>query len=211
MHHPTDRITHTTAFVTPVAEWVHYEGSIRRTIAPWANALTTELHFASYKIWRKHLNSLMLYGIFFHSILLFFLFPYYLYTNARAQKALWVHPMKDRSDDLSHHERTLLPRSYISLRNAIMPRLTSAQSNNVIGRLRVLGNPQTVARHFGVSRQTVSALWPRYNTTQRVNGRPRSGRHRLTAAAAQHRYIYSSNNQSVTHPGITLNSSSDSS
>ena len=29
--------------------------------------------------------------------------------------AQWVHPMKDRSDDLSHHEQTLLPRSYISL------------------------------------------------------------------------------------------------
>ena len=49
MHHPTDRITHTTAFVTPVvehwlereiAQWVlPHEGSIRRPIAPWANAL----------------------------------------------------------------------------------------------------------------------------------------------------------------------------
>ena len=29
--------------------------------------------------------------------------------------AQWVHPMKDRSEDPSHHERTLLPRSYISL------------------------------------------------------------------------------------------------
>ena len=29
--------------------------------------------------------------------------------------AEWVHPMKDRSDDPSHHERTLLPWSYISL------------------------------------------------------------------------------------------------
>ena len=29
--------------------------------------------------------------------------------------AQWVHPMKDRSDDPSHHELTLLPRSYISL------------------------------------------------------------------------------------------------
>ena len=29
--------------------------------------------------------------------------------------AQWMHPMKDRSDDPSHHERTLLPRSYISL------------------------------------------------------------------------------------------------
>ena len=31
------------------------------------------------------------------------------------ETAQWVHPMKDRSDDTSHHERTLLPRSYISL------------------------------------------------------------------------------------------------
>ena len=29
--------------------------------------------------------------------------------------AQWVHPMKDRSDDPSHHEPTLLPQSYISL------------------------------------------------------------------------------------------------
>ena len=29
--------------------------------------------------------------------------------------AQWVQPMKDRSDDPSHHERTLSPRSYISL------------------------------------------------------------------------------------------------
>ena len=42
MHHPTDRITHTTAFVTPVvehwlereiAQWVHNEGLIQRPIA----------------------------------------------------------------------------------------------------------------------------------------------------------------------------------
>ena len=31
--------------------------------------------------------------------------------------ALWVHLMKDRSDDPSHHDRTLLPRRYISLRS----------------------------------------------------------------------------------------------
>ena len=48
MHHPTDRITHTTAFVTLVVE--HW---LEREIAQW------------------------------------------------------VHPMKDRSDDPSHHERTL--------------------------------------------------------------------------------------------------------
>ena len=43
MHHPTDMITHTTAFVTPVvehwleremAQWIHIEGSIRLPIAP---------------------------------------------------------------------------------------------------------------------------------------------------------------------------------
>ena len=56
MHHPTDRITHTTAFVTPVME--HW---LEREIAQW------------------------------------------------------VHPMKDRSNDPSHDERTLSPRSYISL------------------------------------------------------------------------------------------------
>ena len=48
MHHPTDRIIHTMAFVKPVVE--HW---LEREIAQW------------------------------------------------------VHPMKDRSDDLSHHERTL--------------------------------------------------------------------------------------------------------
>ena len=47
MHHHTDRIAHTTAFVTPVVDhWLEREGSIRRPIAPWANALTTELHLA---------------------------------------------------------------------------------------------------------------------------------------------------------------------
>ena len=56
MHHPTDRITHTTAFVTPVVE-----------------------HWLEWEI------------------------------------AQWVHPMKDRSYDPSHHEWMLLPWSYISL------------------------------------------------------------------------------------------------
>ena len=56
MHHPTDSITHVTAFVTTVLE--HW---LEREIAQW------------------------------------------------------VYHMKDRSDDPSHNERTLLPRSYISL------------------------------------------------------------------------------------------------
>ena len=56
IHHPADRIPHTTSFVTPVVE--HW---LEREIAQW------------------------------------------------------VHLMKDRSDDPSHHEQTLLPRSYILL------------------------------------------------------------------------------------------------
>ena len=62
IYHPTDRIRHTTAFVTPVVE---------REIAQW------------------------------------------------------VHSMKDRSDDPPHHERTILPRSYISLPGARIDRLYS--------------------------------------------------------------------------------------
>ena len=49
------QMAHTTAFVTPVVEhwlkreiapWVHNEGSIWRSITPWVNALTMELHLA---------------------------------------------------------------------------------------------------------------------------------------------------------------------
>ena len=58
MHHPIDRIAHTTTFDTPVVE-----------------------HWLEQQI------------------------------------AQWVHPMKDRSDDPLHYERTLLPQSYISLRD----------------------------------------------------------------------------------------------
>ena len=45
MHHPTDRIAHTTVVEQwverEIAQWVNHEGSIRRPIAPGANALTT--------------------------------------------------------------------------------------------------------------------------------------------------------------------------
>ena len=34
-----------------IAQWVHHEGSIGRPIAPWANALTTELHLAPKHKW----------------------------------------------------------------------------------------------------------------------------------------------------------------
>ena len=55
MHHSTDRIAYTMAFVTPVvehwlereiAQWVQHKGLIRRPIALWENVLTTGLHVA---------------------------------------------------------------------------------------------------------------------------------------------------------------------
>ena len=73
MHHPTDRITHTTAFVTPVVD--HW---LEREIAQW------------------------------------------------------IHPLKDRSDDPSHHERTLLPRSYISLLGVGSTWLTGRGSTSLV-------------------------------------------------------------------------------
>ena len=50
--------------------------------------------------------------------------------------AQWVHPMKDRSDDPSHHERTLLPRSYISLQKTEQEQRTFSQLNTVLKRYR---------------------------------------------------------------------------
>ena len=45
--------------------------------------------------------------------------------------AQWVHPMKDRSDDPSHHEWTLLPQSYILLLPhwGACPAITNIQIN----------------------------------------------------------------------------------
>ena len=41
-----------------IAQWVHHERSIRRTIAPRANALTTELHLApSWQTFLRKINS----------------------------------------------------------------------------------------------------------------------------------------------------------
>ena len=65
---------------------------------------------------------------------------------------------------------------------------TLAQCNNAIGRLQTGATPQAVARHFGISRQTISDLWARYTTTQSVNNWPRSGHLRVTTVV-QDRYI----------------------
>ena len=73
MHHPTDRIAHTTTFVTPVME--HW---LEREIAQW------------------------------------------------------VLSMKDRSDDPSHNERTLLPRSYISFLELFVSQILSVKSQQKV-------------------------------------------------------------------------------
>ena len=58
----TDRIAHTTAFVTPVvehwlereiAQWVNHEGSIRRPIGTMRERSITELHFVPFWIDEK--------------------------------------------------------------------------------------------------------------------------------------------------------------
>ena len=68
-----------------------------------------------------------------------------------------------------------------------MSRFTSAQHNNAIGRLRGGTTQQAVTRHWRLQTDHL-CLWVRYNTTQSVNDRSRSGRHRATTGD-QGRYI----------------------
>ena len=39
MHHPIDRIAHTTGLNEKIAQWVHREGLIKQPITPWVDAL----------------------------------------------------------------------------------------------------------------------------------------------------------------------------
>ena len=61
--------------------------------------------------------------------------------------AQWVHPMKDRSDDPSHHERMLLPRSYVSLlyiyRSGLYVREWKLWSSLIINNLKNLVFPDS--------------------------------------------------------------------
>ena len=133
MHHPTDSITHTTAFGKPVvehwlereiAQWVHHEGLIPRPIAPWANALTTKLYMVI-KLGME-INQL-------------------LWSNGWNKKCLIGSTMKDWSHDPSYEEQTLLPRSYISLpctqgvQLALSNYSISVLQNLPIRRLRCVG------------------------------------------------------------------------
>ena len=64
----------------------------------------------------------------------------------------WVHPMKDQSDDPSHHERTLLPRSYISLLSW-RESLAMPEAVPMSGRVRNV----TVCGHINTFQQQVAS------------------------------------------------------
>ena len=51
--------------------------------------------------------------------------------------AQWVHPMKDRSDEPSHHERRLLQRSYISLKKEGMKEMFYEKMHSPYFKLRL--------------------------------------------------------------------------
>ena len=94
---------------------VHHEGSIQWPIAPWANALTTELHLAPKKLfngppWRiDPMTHRTMSECSYHR------------ATSRSQEIVQWSTMRDRSNDPSHHEQTLLPQSYILLpRNSSM-------------------------------------------------------------------------------------------
>ena len=134
IHHHTDRITHTTAFVIPVmehwmereiAQWVHHEGLIRereRNVL-FNDALNTfylRLYGVRHMV-KDHSDSMKGNPLPPHRLLLSF--------NSKGSfictipdrithTTAFVTPV-DWSDDPSHHVQTLLPLSYISLELAI--------------------------------------------------------------------------------------------
>ena len=94
--------SHSQSSMGPPHEW-----SIRRPIAPWANSYHGATSHSQSSMGPPHEGSIRR--------------PIAPWANALTTelhltpRAQWVLPMNDRSDDPSHHERTLLPRSYISL------------------------------------------------------------------------------------------------
>ena len=91
MHHHTDRIAHTIAFVTPVvehwlereiAQWVHHEGSIRRPIAPWADPLPRSLTKSQNSTWHRSVGQSLEHWVNVLLVVLFQwrLFRYLYYT-----------------------------------------------------------------------------------------------------------------------------------
>ena len=127
----------------PIAPWtnalphsyisLHHEGSIWWPIAPWANAITTELHLTppwridptTHRAMNKcsstqlHLTPPWRIDLMTHRTM-----SEHSYHGATSRSLAKVNASlnssphsttKDRSDNPSHHDRTLLPQSYMSL------------------------------------------------------------------------------------------------
>ena len=62
-----------------------------------------------------------------------------------------------------------------------MPRLNEAQRNQAVDMIRAGVSQNEVSRRFGVHRNTISALWRRYQQSGNTGDRRRSGRPRVTS------------------------------
>ena len=62
-----------------------------------------------------------------------------------------------------------------------MPRLNEAQRNQAVGMIRASVSQNEVSRRFGVQRNTISALWRRYQQSGNTRDRRRSGRPCVTS------------------------------
>ena len=62
-----------------------------------------------------------------------------------------------------------------------MPRLNESQRNQAVGMIRAGVSQNEVSRRFGVHRNTISALWRRYQQSGNTRDRRRSGRPRVTS------------------------------
>lgn len=71
----------------------------------------------------------------------------------------------------------------LQIESTSMAPLTLQQRLNIIGRLQAGQSQSVVARHFDVAPSTISRLWRRFQQTDSVADRPRSGRPRATTPA----------------------------
>ena len=62
-----------------------------------------------------------------------------------------------------------------------MPRLNEAQRNQAVAMIRAGVSQNEVSRRFGVHRNTISALWGRYQQSRNTRDRARSGHLRVTS------------------------------
>ena len=85
------------AYISLIAQWVHHEGSIRRPIAPWVNALTTELHLRSWLL--RNVSLIQNVSSFFFFFFFLFFFFFFSYLSQHLQKPLWFLPLPSPSSE----------------------------------------------------------------------------------------------------------------